>query len=140
MLECAYLSRKYGTTKSTTNVLHQNLLESLGPTAHLLLKNPRALVVGILGEYHTSLNVLLFSMESALRRDINVLEAVQRRCTKCFGGLRDKPYNKRLSKLHTLSLENQRTLADMRTTYKLLHQKIKCSAADVGLTFRQTNT
>ena len=42
-----------------------------------------------------------------LTRDINVLEAVQHRYTKCIGGLRDKPNKEHLSELHTLTLESE---------------------------------
>ena len=79
-------------------------------------------------------------MDPALKKDVNVLEVVQYRFTNCISGLRHKPYNECLSELHALTLENQRTLADICTVYKLLHQKIKCTAADVGLTLRHTIT
>ena len=42
-----------------------------------------------------------------LRKDRNVLEAVQRRYTKCIGGLRDKPYNERSSELRAFTFKKQ---------------------------------
>ena len=44
------------------------------------------------------------------------------------------PYD-RLKSLHALSLENERTLADMIIVYKCLRHKLNCPAADLGLVF-----
>jgi hypothetical protein len=76
----------------------------------------------------------------ALKRDINTLEAVQRRYTKCIYGLKDLPYDERLRELGSLSLENKRLFADMTLVYKCLHHQMNCSAIDIGLSFRSTKT
>ena len=76
----------------------------------------------------------------ALKRDISVLESVQRRYTSCISGLKGLSYSDRLKELGALTLEKRRTFADMVTVYKFMHNGVNCSAADVGLTFRNTNT
>jgi hypothetical protein len=70
-----------------------------------------------------------------LKRDVIALEAIQRRFTKCINGLTHMSYSDRLKSLHALSLENERTLADMTIVYKCLRHKLNCPAADLGLVF-----
>jgi hypothetical protein len=62
----------------------------------------------------------------ALKRDIQLIEGIQRRYTKCISGLSE---NKRLS-------------ADMMIVHKCLYSqdKIQCSLADLGLSLMNANT
>lgn len=52
------------------------------------------------------------------RKDIESLEAVQRRMTKMIQGLRNLPYKERLSRLNLHSLERRRVRGDMIEVYK----------------------
>ena len=55
-----------------------------------------------------------------LRRDINVLEQVQRRATKLVPSLKNLPYEERLRRLNLTTLEERRERGDMIETFKIL--------------------
>ena len=75
-----------------------------------------------------------------LKKDINALEKIQRRFTKCISGLHEQPYADRLKSLHIPTLENRRFCADMLHIFKVLHHKIDCSLANLGLILLQSKT
>ena len=75
-----------------------------------------------------------------LKGNIIAFESIQRRLTKCICGLKDFSYDDRLIKVGALTLEKRCIIADMIVVYKIMQRIANCSAADVGLTFRCTNT
>ena len=56
-----------------------------------------------------------------LKKDINLLENVQRRATKMVRGLRNLEYDERLTILDIPRLEDRRVRGDMILTYRLLN-------------------
>ena len=54
------------------------------------------------------------------RKDINLLEGVQRRATKLISSLKDKAYENRLSYLKLKTLETRRLRGDLIEVYKIL--------------------
>jgi hypothetical protein len=75
-----------------------------------------------------------------LRKEVDELEAIQRRFTKRIAGQRHLPYRERLINLSLLSLESQRIEADMIFVYKLCHNLVGVSLKDVGLSISTSNT
>ena len=75
-----------------------------------------------------------------LKKDINTLEKIQQRFTKCIRGLHEQPYADRLKSLHIPTLEDRRFCAYMLYIFKVLHQKINCSLANLVLTLLQSKT
>ena len=63
-------------------------------------------------------NVIWFP---TLKKDINLIEDVQRRFTKRIEGFCSLPYEERLCQLRLPSLEFRRIRGDMIETYKILH-------------------
>ena len=55
------------------------------------------------------------------RKDIDLLERVQRRATKLVSEYRTMPYAQRLKKLGWTTLEKRRTRGDLIETFKILH-------------------
>ena len=56
-----------------------------------------------------------------LRKDIDLLEGVQRRATKMIDGLHNLPYQERLRILNLTTLEIRRLRGDMLQVFKILH-------------------
>ena len=56
-----------------------------------------------------------------LIKDIDMLEAVQRRATKMIPSLKKLPYEQRLRKLNLFSLAKRRLRGDMIEVYKIIH-------------------
>ena len=56
-----------------------------------------------------------------LKKDMNLLERIQRRATKIVPGLSDLSYEERLKKLKLYPLEDRRMRGDMITVWKMLN-------------------
>ena len=74
-------------------------------------------------------------MVTSFKEDINKLERVQRRATKCVSGISNLPYRKRMCVLGLICLENRRKRADLILTWKILKGKISIKF-DYPLTLR----
>ena len=57
-----------------------------------------------------------------LKRDIQLIERVQKRATKCIHGLHDLPYDQRLLSLNLDSLEKRRLIVDLTEIFKITHK------------------
>ena len=75
-----------------------------------------------------------------LKKDINALEKIHRRFTKCICGLHEQPYADPLKLLHIPTMENRRFYADVLYLFKVLHHKIDCSLTNLELTLLQSET
>ena len=75
-----------------------------------------------------------------LKRDVHLLEGVQKRFTKAIWCMRDMSYAELLRALNILSVANQRSCADMVFVYKCVHRLVNISAADIGLVPLTSNT
>ena len=60
-----------------------------------------------------------------LKKDISILEKVQRRATKLVPELKDLPYDERLRQLKLYPLQERRLRGDMITVFKILRGMIE---------------
>ena len=65
-----------------------------------------------------------------LKRDVRVLEQVQRRATKLVPSLRKLPYEERLKRLNLTTLEERRKRGDMIETFKIMRNFDKIDASN----------
>ncbi len=56
-----------------------------------------------------------------MKKDIEILEKVQRRATKLMPDLQDMSYDQRLEALNIFPLEIRRLRCDLIETYKIMH-------------------
>ena len=56
-----------------------------------------------------------------LRKDIDIMEKVQRRATRMIEGFKNLSYEERLGRLNLTTLETRRTRADLIEVYKIFH-------------------
>jgi hypothetical protein len=68
-----------------------------------------------------------------LKKDIAVLERVQRRFTKRIAGLGNLSYSERLHELNALTLSNRRVYADLIFVFKCMHGLTNYPAIELGL-------
>jgi ribonuclease P/MRP protein subunit RPP40 len=54
-----------------------------------------------------------------LKKDIELIEGVQRRATKLIKSLKDETYENRLKKLHLTSMETRRLRGDLIEVFKM---------------------
>ena len=75
-----------------------------------------------------------------LKRDINVLESIQRQFTKKISGLSGLSYNDHLRELGALTLEHRRRYTDKVTVNKYLHGLVNDTPSSVGIEVIQATT
>ena len=75
-----------------------------------------------------------------LQKDIQLLEAVQRRATKIITGFHDLPYEERLRRLHLLPLERRHERGDVIQTFKILKGMEKVDAEKFFSSHQSTHT
>ena len=102
------------TIKKATNMSNLIMRAITYKSADIMIPLFKALVRPTL-EYA---NVVWFP---AKRKDINALENVQRRYTKCIAGMKETPYEDRLKSLNLPSLEYRRIRGDMIEAFKITH-------------------
>ena len=64
------------------------------------------------------------------RKDIELLEGVQRRALKLIDGFKDLSYEERLRAVHLTSLETRRMRGDLIEVYKIMHGLTNLSPDD----------
>ena len=69
------------------------------------------------------MNTALLFGRHTLKKDIEIIESVQRKFMKRLPGMRDKSYTERLATLSLDSLELRRIKIDLYTCFKLLHNE-----------------
>ena len=74
------------------------------------------------------------------RKDINALENVQRRFTKCIEGMKEMQYEERLKLLDLPSLEYRRIRGDMIETFKITHNIYDYRVTDNFLKMNKKST
>ena len=75
-----------------------------------------------------------------LRKDINLIEGVQRRMTKLISGMKDKTYEERLELLKLTSLEQRHKRQDLITAFNMTKGNIKIDLGKIVEIIGKTST
>ncbi|XP_071854518.1 uncharacterized protein [Apostichopus japonicus] len=75
-----------------------------------------------------------------LRKDIQLLEGVQRRMTKIIHGMRNKTYEERLKELRLMTIEQRHLRQDMITFYNITQGSINMQVDNYVDILRESNT
>ena len=67
----------------------------------------------------------------SLKRDVTLIEQVQRRFTKRLRGYRDLPYHEHLNKLNLETLELRRVKSDLVLCYKIIFDIVHLNKHDL---------
>ena len=80
------------------------------------------------------------SWNPSLKKDIDIVERIQRSFTKRLRGMKDLSYEERLNELGAPTLIYRRLCADLVFIFKCLHGMVDINAADIGLSLNNSNT
>ena len=73
------------------------------------------------GLVHSHMKYSVQAWSPHYRKDIEILEKVQRRATKLIPELHEKPYEERLKILNLTTLEDRRIRGDLIEVFKIMH-------------------